>query len=96
MPSKDSGVCCPEACTQDGLCVAENADGSGAARVFAGRNDDLRDYDWGNRARYLAYIGEVHEFGACFESSVVVPKITQLHAPGVLLAVGALLHRNPV
>jgi EGF-like domain len=65
VPAKNAGICYPKACTEDGLCLAENADGSGAARIFAGRNPDLRDYDWGNRARYFAYIDEVHGGRAC-------------------------------
>jgi hypothetical protein len=65
VPSENAGICYPEACTDDGLCLAENADGSGAARTFAGRNTDLGDYDWGNRARYFAYIDEVHGPRAC-------------------------------
>lgn len=65
VPAKNAGICYPSACTEAGLCLAENADGSGAARVFAGRNTDLGRYDWDNRARYFAYVDEIHGGRAC-------------------------------
>jgi hypothetical protein len=58
-------ICYPSACTEAGLCVAENANGSGAARVFAGRNANWSDLSWGNRAKYFAYLSEAHGGHSC-------------------------------
>lgn len=79
VPSENAGICYPKACATDGLCLAENADGSGAARVFGGRNDDFGEYDWGNRARYFAYIDEIHGPRAC-----VFPQIKEGGTPLVI------------
>jgi EGF-like domain/Human growth factor-like EGF len=79
VPSKNAGICYPKACGEAGLCLAENADGSGEARIFAGRNADLRDYDWGNRARYFAYVDDAHGGRAC-----VFPQTSERGAPLVI------------
>jgi len=58
-----AAVCYPSACgTELGLCIAENADGTGAAVVFDGRNDTFafKESNWNNRAKYFGYLYRAH------------------------------------
>ena len=73
-------VCYPSACAGAvGLCLAENADGSGAAIITEGRNADfnpLMGEDWRNRAKYFAYLDDAHGRYAC-----VFPELSEQGTP---------------
>lgn len=62
-------ICYPSACVgTDGLCMAENADGSGDAVIFNGRNpsfNTLLGSNWNDRAKYFAYIDAIHGDWVC-------------------------------
>ena len=76
-------ICYPSACVgTDGLCMAENADGSGDAVVIEGRNPNfamLSGSTWSNRAKYFAYIDSLH--GAC---ACVFPQAEEAGTPLVI------------
>lgn len=76
-------VCYPSACRGSaGLCLAENADGSGAAIIIEGRNPDfnpLMGSNWRNRAKYFAYLDDVHGRYAC-----VFPQLMEGGTPLVI------------
>ena len=67
--SNVAAVCYPSACAgKVGLCMAENADGSGAAIIIEGRNadfDPLSGSNWRNRARYFGYLDNAHGGYVC-------------------------------
>ncbi|MGC4093359.1 MAG: hypothetical protein QM756_36795 [Polyangiaceae bacterium] len=76
------GVCYPSACVGDvGLCMAENADGSGAAVIIEGRNAtfDFSASDWRNRARYFGYLDNAH--GSCV---CVFPQLSEAGTPLII------------
>jgi hypothetical protein len=62
-------VCYPSACVgSSGLCLAENADGSGDAIIIEGHNPDfnpLAGSNWTNRAKYFGYLDNAHGGYAC-------------------------------
>lgn len=62
-------VCYPSACVGTaGLCMAENADGSGDAIIIEGHNPDfnpLSGSNWTNRAKYFGYLDNAHGGYAC-------------------------------
>jgi hypothetical protein len=62
--------------------MAANADGSGAAILLAGRNADfnpLGGANWRSRARYFAYLDNVHGAYAC-----VFPQLSEQGVPLVI------------
>lgn len=67
--SNVAAVCYPSACAgKVGLCMAENADGSGAAIIIEGRNadfDPLSGANWRNRAKYFGYLDNAHGGYVC-------------------------------
>jgi len=66
--SNVAAVCYPSACVGNGLCMAENVDGSGTAIIIDGHNTDfnpLSGSNWTNRAKYFVYINDLHGPYAC-------------------------------
>ncbi|HYO98362.1 MAG TPA: hypothetical protein VER33_27845 [Polyangiaceae bacterium] len=78
-----AALCYPTACGAGaGLCMAANADGSGAAILLAGRNADfnpLGGANWRNRARYFAYLENLHGAYSC-----VFPQLSEQGVPLVI------------
>jgi hypothetical protein len=76
-------VCYPSTCVGSaGLCLAENADGSGAAIIFEGRNPDfnpLMNGNWRNRAKYFGYLDDAHGGYVC-----VFPQVSEQGTPLVI------------
>ena len=81
--TSDAAICYPSACADtSGLCMAENADGSGDAVSITGRNGSFNTLDgsnWNDRAKYFAYIDRIHGDRVC-----VFPKENEGGTPLVI------------